>query len=87
MKPEQICKLIGHRLDVDACHYYAINQCRRCEKELLEPLPYEHLMVRFHMVRRWISDRLHWWTHLFERCPECGLRFHRHDDRFDHLPF
>lgn len=87
MRPEVMCKLVGHQLDADASYYYSLDVCKRCGRELHHPLRYEHLMVRIRIGCRWIAERLNWFKEFFTRCPECGLRFHRHDDRFDHLPF
>jgi len=87
MTPEVMCKLVGHRLDTDASYYCSLDVCKRCGKELHRPLWHERLTVRIRIGCRWVLERLYLFVQFFTRCPECGLRFHRHDDRFDHLPF
>jgi uncharacterized CHY-type Zn-finger protein len=83
-----ICKLIGHRLDVDASYYYSLDVCTRCHEEFAaQPLHVEHAKVRMVIASRWVRELTASVAGFFQKCPDCGHRWHRHDDSFDHLPF
>jgi rubredoxin len=81
------CRIWGHDLDEEAAYYYAVYSCRRCgnvyddDKGLRE-----WIKLGWWLAARWIADR--WWSwQLWWRCTECGGRFGRHDDSYDHIPF
>ena len=86
MKP--VCRLIGHRLDVDASRFYGIDYCTRCDEEFVgQPLHIERAKVRVAIAREWVSDQVLRVTGFFQRCPDCGKRWGQHDNSQDHLPF
>lgn len=82
------CLLFGHRLHVDAWHFYGIAQCEDCGREFYEVGWIARARVRVAICARWVCERASGlWALLFCRCPECGQRFGRHDNTIDHLPF
>lgn len=86
----RLCRLWGHDLDPDALRYYGIDYCQRCERQVEGSTGVlrlrELLSVRLWIMRRAVRDRLYGWREWL-KCSECGRRFGKHDDRFDHLPF
>lgn len=57
----------------------------------------EHLTYHEWCVKGIIFRLKSWWKYsgnpisrihrYFSKCPDCGKRFHRHDESIDHIPF
>ncbi len=86
----KLCRWWGHDLDAEASHYYCVDYCRRCERQVESNTGVlrmrELLSVRIWIMRRAVMDWLNSWREWL-KCSECGQRFGRHDDKFDHIPF
>lgn len=85
-----LCRWWGHNLDPEASHYYGVDYCVRCDKSVERTTGFlrvrELVSVRLWIVQRAIRDWVFSWRHWL-KCCECGKRFGRHDNRFDHMPF
>ncbi len=85
-----LCRWWGHDLDPIGSHYYCVDYCTRCEKTVERTTGVARLRelasVRIWLIRCAIRDRFHYWR-CWLKCSECGKRFGRHDDSFDHIPF
>lgn len=76
-----ICWLIGHDPDRGFAMDFDLYRCDRCCKiEPDESLP-ARMLYRLRFKWHW---RVGVWL---DRCPDCGLRFKRHDEAVEHLPF
>ena len=86
----RLCRWWGHNLDPDASHYYGLDYCIRCEKEVERNTGVLRLRelasVRIFIIRRAVRDWVWSWRGWL-KCSECGKRFGRHDDSYDHIPF
>lgn len=86
-RPTLLCRIWGHDLDPDASYYYRIDYCRNCERQVDGSTGLrEWLKVRWSIFTDNVRGTLYGWR-CWLKCSECGKRFGRHDDRFDHLPF
>lgn len=83
-----VCRLIGHAWHREAAQFMCLYECTRCQ----------HVGYEGRSILERIQQVLWWWSHRFDnevkrplkgwlKCRECGLRFGRHDDNIDHLPF
>lgn len=72
----------------EAAEFYCIYDCMRC-------MHHGHgnewsLRERVKLWMYWRVDAIkHWWFYFmcWFKCSECGERFGKHNDAFDHLPF
>jgi hypothetical protein len=46
----------------------------------------EWVKVRWWLARQWLEREYTGWREWW-RCGECGCRFGKHDDSYDHIPF
>ena len=81
-----LCKVIGHKIDKHSLYYGGYYACQRCGAEDQHYLPaqWEFLAYRWWKAKEW------WRTHVTDylaKCPDCGLRFKRHDQTVKHFPF
>lgn len=76
-----LCLWRGHQPAIIRPHYEWADTCGCC----LQRLSYDD-MVRIPW-REHIRDRWRSLTAWFRRCPECGLRWGRHDANQEHIPF
>jgi hypothetical protein len=79
--PRLICWLIGHHWDYGYAMDYDLARCARCcEVEPNYGLPASALYK--------LSCWWKWKVRVpLEKCPDCGLRFQRHNPDIEHLPF
>lgn len=85
-----LCRWWGHQLDPEASHYYGVDYCCRCERQVerntgilrLRELAAVRIFIIGREIRMWIQSYQEWW-----KCSECGKRFGKHDDTYDHIPF
>lgn len=83
-----LCKFLGHAWNPDGAEFYSVFHCERCgyEGNGDEQGVRERIAVRLYWWRYnfglWAKSWREWW-----KCSDCGGRFGRHDDAFDHLPF
>lgn len=83
-----LCRVLGHRWHPEGAEFYCVYDCMRCDY---------HGNGDEYGWRGWVAGKLwrfnywgksyqwgFWWAF---KCTECGKRFGRHDDSFDHLPF
>jgi len=76
-----LCWLIGHEPDYGHAINFDEYACGRCC--LIDP-PDSWPARAFARIRH----RWHWRVGVWmERCPDCGLRFKKHDLAVEHLPF
>lgn len=84
------CRLLGHRLHVDASYYYGIDQCEHCGREFFAGrFPVARAKVRVTVAARWLANwarGIRFRFFLLHQCSECGRRF-GHDSSIEHLPF
>jgi uncharacterized C2H2 Zn-finger protein len=82
-----LCKILGHKLDAEAAHYYGVFHCDRCGTVYERDVGVrEWIRVRLALARYWLRELVvdaRQWV----RCSDCGRRFGRHDDAADHIPF
>lgn len=83
-----ICKWWGHSWDPEGAEFYCVYYCTRCEHQ-------GHgdewdLRGRVKLWIYWRVDAIkrRWYSFLYWlKCSECGERFGKHNDAFDHIPF
>lgn len=86
-KPSRLCRWWGHSLEEEASYYYSVDYCRRCHAQVdgntgLREWLRVRIFVAGRSVREWF-----WSWRCWYKCNDCGKRFGRHDNRFDHIPF
>ena len=81
-----LCRIFGHPFTEwhrDNC-FYDYGTCQRCRDDVC---PAEHYPAIVPDLKRWYRGWRWYLGNYFKPCQECGKRFHRHDDNFEHLPF
>lgn len=81
-----LCKLWGHRYHPEGMEFYCIYDCMRCGHHDYQAGPREWIWGKVWRLQQW-GKRNRWGFWWCYKCTDCGLRFGRHDDSFDHIPF
>lgn len=88
------CKVFGHHLDEFAAVFYHVDRCYRCSpwgygcaQDVYDAGWREWIKVKMWHARLVLGNAWTDYTRWFRRCGYCGLRFGRHDNAADHLPF
>lgn len=80
------CRIAGHRYNPEGAEYYCVYDCERCGHHGYEYGWREQIEGKLWRLNRW-GESYRWGFWWAFKCSECGKRFGRHNDEFDHLPF
>lgn len=81
------CRIFGHAYDPIGAEFYSVYRCERCgQSDGYQCGPREWIRVKIWLFKDWLRGERRGWSEWW-KCTECGGRFGRHDDRFDHIPF
>jgi len=81
-----LCRIWGHRYDPVGAEYYSVYHCVRCGHEDYQRGLREWIEGKIWRLGDWLKRERMGWSEWW-KCTECGGRFGKHDDKFDHLPF
>jgi endogenous inhibitor of DNA gyrase (YacG/DUF329 family) len=76
------CRWFGHDIRNDYPYQYYCPYCNTyVEYDEFVRGGYINRLV--YNIKAWCKFKINW----FNKCPDCGKRFGRHDENYQHLPF